>query len=173
VRRPAARRSWQREQGFTLIELMTAIAVLALLLAIAVPSFRDAALGSRLAAVANSLLASVQLARSEAIKRNVPITLCVSSDGSSCAATGGWEQGWVIRDPGGLVIDSQRGVPADLIVREDSDNLTLVFQPIGIGATAATFTVCRPVPVGGQERRVTVTATGSTFVTITNSGDCS
>jgi len=166
--------------GFTLVELMMAITVVAILLVIAVPSFRDAALGSRLSAVANNLLASVQLARSEAIKRNQTVTLCASANGSSCAASGDWEQGWIILDADNNVINRQDVLPAGLkvlqagiIVAPATTFLTpLQFQPIGIGATAATFTVCRASPVGSQERVVTVTATGTAYVTITNSGSC-
>jgi prepilin-type N-terminal cleavage/methylation domain-containing protein len=62
-------------RGFTLIELMIAIAVFAILLAIAVPSFRDASLAARLGSIANNMVASVQLARSEAIKRNAVVRL--------------------------------------------------------------------------------------------------
>ena len=80
-------------RGFTLIELVVTLTVAAILLAIAVPSFYDATLGSKLASYANNFVASVSLARSEAIKRNAAVTLCASSDGASCAS-GGWEQGF-------------------------------------------------------------------------------
>src|SRR5262245_54788327 len=97
--------------GFTLIEMMVTIAIAALLFAIGVPMFRNASLGARLSAGANNLLASVQLARSEAIKRNVQVTLCASSDGATCAAAGGWEQGWIIIDPDGDLIQRQESLP--------------------------------------------------------------
>jgi len=103
------------ERGFTMMELLVAVSIAAVLFAIGVPMFRDAALGSRLSAAANNLLASVQLARSEAIKRNVNVTLCASSDGESCAGAGGWEQGWItIVDPADpdTVVQYQQGLPA-------------------------------------------------------------
>jgi type IV fimbrial biogenesis protein FimT len=166
--------------GFTLVELMMAITVVAILLVIAVPSFRDAALGSRLSAVANNLLASVQLARSEAIKRNQTVTLCASANGTSCAGSGDWEQGWIMLDADNNVIKRQEALPAGLkllqagtIVAPATTFLApLQFQPLGIGATAGSFTVCRASPLGSQERVVTVTATGTAYVTITNNGAC-
>ena len=159
-------------RGVTLIELMVAIVILAILIGIGVPSFRQAALGSRLSATANNLLASVQLARSEAIKRNQTIRLCPSADGADCAASGDWEQGWVILDPDGEVISYQQPAPLGLKVIQAGGTSTLSFQPIGIGATAATFTVCRASPVGSQERVLRVTASGSAAVTITRNGSC-
>jgi type IV fimbrial biogenesis protein FimT len=146
---------------------------MAILMAIAVPSFRNASLGSQLSAAANNLLASVQLARSEAIKRNTAVTLCASADGATCAASGGWEQGWIIMDAAAVVLQRQENLPDRYLVSQTGGTVPLNFQPIGVGATAATFTVCRDNPDGGQERRVTVSATGSARVTVTNTGSCS
>src|SRR3990167_5069797 len=84
-----------RERGFTLIELMITLAVFAALLAVMVPSYSDMTLGSKLRSQANDLVAGAVLARSEAIKRNAAVRMCVSADGASCIA-GGWEQGWVV-----------------------------------------------------------------------------
>lgn len=158
--------------GLTLIELMTALGIAAILMAVAIPSFRNASLGSRLSASANNLLASVQLARSEAIKRNVAVTLCASADGATCAGGGGWEQGWVVRSAA-EVIQSQQALPDGFLVTQAGGTAPLSFQPIGIGATAAAFTVCRDDPDGSQERVVTVRAAGSAYVTRTETGSCS
>jgi type IV fimbrial biogenesis protein FimT len=156
----------------TMIELLITVVILAILMAIAVPSFRNASLGSQLSAAANNLLASVQLARSEAIKRNAAVTLCASADGAACAGSGGWEQGWIIMDAGAVVLQRQESLPDRYLVAQTGGTAPLNFQPIGVGATAAAFTVCRDNPDGGQERIVTVSATGSARVTITNAGSC-
>ena len=159
-------------RGFTIIELMTALVIAAILMAVAIPSFRNASLGSQLSAAANNLLASVQLARSEAIKRNVAVTLCASANGTTCAGGGGWEQGWVVR-AAAEVIQSQQALPDGYLVTQAGGTVPLNFQPIGIGATAAAFTVCRDDPDGSQERVVTVRAAGSAYVTRTETGNCS
>jgi len=159
-------------RGFTLIELMAAVTIFGILLMIAVPTFRDAALGSRLSAIANNLLGSVQLARSEAIKRNAVITLCASANGTSCTTSGGWAQGWIVRDAAASVIQRQQALPVELKVTQAGGTSDLSFQPIGVGATAATFTVCRGTPVGSQERVVNVSATGIAYVTRTTAGAC-
>jgi type IV fimbrial biogenesis protein FimT len=164
-----------RERGFTMMELLVAVSIAAVLFAIGVPMFRDAALGSRLSAAANNLLASVQLARSEAIKRNVNVTLCASSDGTSCAGAGGWEQGWItIIDPAdpSTVVQYQQGLPAGYQMTQTGGTTDLVFQPIGIGASAAEITVCRLDPIGSQERVLSLRATGTANVTATTAGVC-
>jgi len=158
--------------GFTLIEMMVTIAIAALLFAIGVPMFRNASLGARLSAGANNLLASVQLARSEAIKRNVPVRLCASSDGATCAAAGGWEQGWIIIDSDDNVIQRQESLPVGFKLTQGGGTLPLTFEPIGLGMGPATFTVCRSDPVGSQERVLSVRAAGTAQVTSTTAGVC-
>jgi type IV fimbrial biogenesis protein FimT len=163
-------------RGMTMIELLITVVVMAILMAIAVPSFRNASLGSQLSAAANNLLASVQLARSEAIKRNTEMTLCASADGEACAVSGGWEQGWIVTmDPlvPTSVLQYQQGLPDKYLVSQAGGTAQIKFQPIGVGATAAIFTVCRDNPDGSQERVLTVSATGSARVTVTNTGSCS
>lgn len=161
-----------RQCGATLVELMFTIFILAILTVIAAPSFRDASLGSRLTATANSLHGSIQIARSEAIKANATTTLCTSSNGEDCAGAGDWDQGWIVLDAGGAVIHSEPAQPAGYKVVESAGLLELTFQPIGVGASAGSFVVCRDDPVGNQERLVTVTATGIAHVTTTETGDC-
>lgn len=85
-----------RQSGFTLVELLVALAVLAITLAIAVPGYQSIVASSRLSAYSGDLLASLQLARSEAIKRNSRVTVCRSADSESCGGAGGWGAGWLV-----------------------------------------------------------------------------
>lgn len=84
------------QQGFTLTELMIALAVAAILAALAVPSFFETVRTSRLTAQTDELIATLNLGRSEARKSGARVSLCRSADGNTCATTGGWEQGWVL-----------------------------------------------------------------------------
>ena len=149
-------------RGFTLIELMVAITILGILLAWAVPSFKDASLSSRLTAIANDLVASAQIARSEAIKRNAPVTLCRSTNGTTCAGSGGWEDGWIVLS-GTTVLQRHAALPSDFRIAQGTFG-ALTFPPDVVGATAATFTVCRATPIGKQKRTVRITASGGTSV---------
>jgi type IV fimbrial biogenesis protein FimT len=157
--------------GFTLVELMIGIVVLAILLGFAVPNFNDASLSARLNGFANSLAAAAQVARSEAVKRNATITVCASSDGETCDDPGGWEHGWIVVDQAtAVVIQAHEPLPTQFKI---SGTQQLDFPGTVVGATTATLTVCRADPVGSEERVVTISGTGAAYVTITNTGTCS
>ena len=81
--------------GFTLIELMVALAILAILVTIAAPSLRDAVLNARMTAQANDLMGDLNIARSEAVKRNQRVYLCTSTNGTTCTASQ-WRDGWMV-----------------------------------------------------------------------------
>lgn len=82
-------------RGFTLVELLVTLSVLAILLAVAVPSFQGTIASSQLTSRTNELVSALNLARSEAIRRGARVTLCKSSSGTACTNSGNWEQGWI------------------------------------------------------------------------------
>jgi type IV fimbrial biogenesis protein FimT len=87
----------QRSQGLTLIELMITLSIVAILAAIAGPSFKDAQYNAQRTTTVNDFLHGLFLARSEAIKRGQIVTMCKSTDGSTCAgASTSWDDGWMI-----------------------------------------------------------------------------
>lgn len=100
-------------QGFTLIELMVTVAVLAIVLTVAVPSFSALVSSNRLSGQANSLLAAIEYAKAEAIKNNANVAFCHSSNGSSCSAApaASW-QGWLVG-----VAANPSGIQAGTVMR--------------------------------------------------------
>jgi len=79
-----------RHAGFTIIELMTTIVILAILVAIAVPSFNDLILSTRIKGAASDIYGALTLARSEAIKRNSNVTI------GPLTVSGLWSDGWQV-----------------------------------------------------------------------------
>jgi len=102
--------------GFTIIELMVTLAVAAVLLSIATPNFRDLIQNNRLTTEINTLSASLNLAKSEAIKRGIPVTLCKSNDfdsSPSCVAAANWHDGWIVWADG----DGDGALDANEVIR--------------------------------------------------------
>ena len=84
----------KRNHGFTLAELLVALAVFSIMVTVGVPSFNQTLLNNRQVSSLNILIGSMQLARSEAIVRNRRVTVCGSDDGQTCG--NGWSNGWVV-----------------------------------------------------------------------------
>lgn len=155
-------------RGFTLVELMITVAVLAVLAAIAFPSFEGVMRSNRLATATNEMIASLTLARSEAIRSARPASVCGSTDGTACADD--WNGGWLVWDDtnGDGTIDND-----ETLVRfvETNDRMTitgpedgvLTFDNRGRRANAADQeVVLRAQECGNAELqvRLEITATG-------------
>lgn len=82
------------QRGFTLGEVLTTLGVLGVSLSLAVPGLDRATQSNLRAAAINELVATLHVARSEALARNATIAVCPSADGESCAGIG-WEAGWI------------------------------------------------------------------------------
>jgi type IV fimbrial biogenesis protein FimT len=82
--------------GYTLLELVVTITIAGILMGVAVPSFTSIIDSNRLTTYANDLVTALNYARSEAIKRNLRVSLCKSTNGVSCTTINNWSQGWII-----------------------------------------------------------------------------
>lgn len=168
--RPSRRRS--RADGFTLIEIMVTISILAILLGLAVPDLRAYIINSRLTAQINELVADISLARSEAATRGAGVTMCSSVDLETCAAGGdAWEGGRIVfvntntngdREATEQIIKTTQslGDSRTLIASGFSNTSYVSFRPYGglRPATGGAFLLCDPAADKG--RSVAVAATG-------------
>lgn len=125
-----------RSRGFTLIELMIGLVLVAILLGIGLPSFRSFILNQQLRATTSDLRMALTLARSEAVKRNRMVELQASDEGE------GWGSGWSIPSPnvgdGDLLSHQQKG---DITIATEPDVDSVDFTPMGRAVGAVAFTV--------------------------------
>ncbi|OQX06095.1 MAG: hypothetical protein BWK73_31755 [Thiothrix lacustris] len=124
-------------QGVTLVELMITIAVAAVLIAVAAPSFTSLRFSQSLATQANDMLWVINFARSEAIRRNRPVTLCRSSTEASttCVTANGVWRYWIVLANGSVI---RRGVISEKNGLSQSSTLTA--DSLVIGADGLTRT---------------------------------
>ena len=92
---PNLSRSYADPSGFTLIELMVVLAVLALSLLLAAPAFTDLIRDNRLVSATYEVRATLNLARSEALARRAAVVVCGSANGTSCSKSTDWSGGYL------------------------------------------------------------------------------
>lgn len=182
-----------RARGFTLVELMVTLAVAAILMMIAVPSFRGIIASNRLNAAANELVGALNTARMEAIQRNAGAQFCsnlaanntADTLGKACGTNGGavyalsnGAAALVRAAPGGLVAPVQLSGATGNIVAIRFNGQGLGFQA-GVAGTPFDSTAAgNPVAdicttaLSADNHRVIDMATGSVITTTTSSGAC-
>lgn len=150
-------------KGFTLIELMVTIAVLAIVVTVAAPSFSGLLADNRASALANELQGALQLARSEAIKRRETVTVCRSNaDQDECADGTNWAGGWLVALADGEVIKVWDPAAGAVIVGPTAG---ISFRGNGLSSSAEQWSVSPANCTGQQQRTLSVGATGSTSST--------
>lgn len=178
-----------RHAGFTVIELLIAVALLAILMGIAAPSLRDLTMNARVTSQANDLMTDLAIARNEAVKRGARAAVCASSSGTACTNSA-WNQGWIVFvDPDGdgtvaVAADVIKAVPAldganTLVSAGHANNGAggpmVSYRPSGVvtpgGAGTVTFDLCDSrttanvgaAAAANKGRRITVSGTGRAF----------
>ncbi len=121
-----------RSRGFTLMELMIVLTLAAIILALGAPSFSEFRRSNRMAGISNDFLVGLQIARSEAIKRQISVSLCPSenpeSEDAVCTAANNFS-GWIVFAD-----------PNNNCAREDTEVILQVGERIDTGTNPATTT---------------------------------
>jgi type IV fimbrial biogenesis protein FimT len=132
----------RRARGFTIPELMTVIAIMGIMGAVAAPSFSDLVASQRAKGAAADVFTSLLRTRSEAIKRNMPVTVA--------AAEGGWTAGWSVAHPTNdeVLLEDHGALPGVTMTGPDS----VTFLPNGrlSGADTPAFDIS---PTDGDKHR--------------------
>jgi type IV fimbrial biogenesis protein FimT len=159
------------ESGFTLVELMVAVAVLAILIMLTV-NLGSLFVNNRRAAAVNDVLAAMNYARFQAISRGTSVTICRSANPEAatpvCGGGAGWESGWIVftdrTNPGVADADElpalqvHESLPNGFTLRGDGTVIDrITFSPLGtnIGFTGA-ITLCDQRGFGADARIIEV-----------------
>jgi type IV fimbrial biogenesis protein FimT len=171
-----------RQTGFTVIELMVTVTILAIVMVIGAPAMRDMLARNRIVGQASDLTADLQLARAESNRRGFRVVVCKSSDLAGCSSSGTFADGWIVFvdansnsavDTGEEVLRVHQAAPTGITIAVSPNsgtppNLTY-YRPTGLvdssGTMPRTFTVCQ---TGFTGRVVTVGNTGRTSVAPTS-----
>ena len=85
-----------RHGGLTLVEVIIVLAIVSILVSVAAPSLQDFITRNRMSAAVNTFIASLHLARSEAVKRVEDVKVCPTTDFINCSGDTVWEPGWMV-----------------------------------------------------------------------------
>ncbi len=147
------RLAWQgrRQEGLTLVELLAACAIAAIVLGLGVPAFERFMLDARRASHLNAFVRALHLARSTAIQRALPVAICRSSTGSNCTpGSPDWSVGYIV------FVNRDRDSPPQVDAGEQvlhvaprvdrlaisSNRDALLYWPVSLAGTTATISFC-------------------------------
>lgn len=122
--------SWQGRRGFTLVELVIVILVVAILGALAAPAFQSFIRQQRIRTATYDLISDLSFARSEATKRSATVTM---------SKAGTWTGGWTITDAGGTTLRTHPAFASEIIITMGSSSIA--FSLDGRASPASSFSV--------------------------------
>jgi type IV fimbrial biogenesis protein FimT len=178
----------QQISGFTLVEVLVVITIVAVLMALAVPSYQYVTSANRIAGEVNGLLGDMQYARSEAIKEGQTVTVCSSTNPTAaaptCSGTPTWATGWIvfsdangngIVDGGETILRVQRAFSFGDTFNANRGMSAVTFNregfALGLGNTV-TVTLHAAAATAGSTRCLAITIVGQLTTQTAGTGGC-
>jgi len=174
----------KRESGFTVVELLITVAVCAILLTMAGPTFSAVVHKNRISAASNQLYVSLYAARGEALKRRSAVRVCPSANSTSCRNDGDWSDGWLIFEDANAnnapdaaeIIQLVDGFEGDINMQVSTALFGYVqFQPTGVavgnGGNTGEFRLCH-ADSNALSRVVNISASGRVNSVTRAQADC-
>ncbi|MDH3647902.1 MAG: GspH/FimT family pseudopilin [Gammaproteobacteria bacterium] len=168
-------------RGFTLIEMIMTLLAAAILLTLGLPSFQSSIRNSAMTTSTNNMVATLQLARSEAIKRRLPVSMCIApnfaDDNVTCDTNANWHDGWIVftddnangaRDANEVVLRRERDMrgsvnvstPAGQPLQSSLTYLATGFPNLGGLAAAGQMLLCDARESDSFGRVISIPQTG-------------
>ena len=176
-----------KQNGFTLLELLVTVGVIAIVVSIGVPSMASLIRGNRVVADANDFISTVHTARAVALNNVVQVTVCKSLDQASCSNAASWHDGWIIfidndedeiRNLGGTpepLIHAHKSLQRSNTLQSTAFANWIAFRPnglaIGSAGNAGTFSLCNEAGAG-YGRDISISRTGSSSIGENADGAC-
>lgn len=146
----------KKQTGFTLIELIVAIAIFGIMASIAIPNYSSFIMENRKSSLYNTLVGTISLARLEAVKTSRVVTMCISSNLSTCDdTTDDWNTGWIVftdlngdglvtttSTPADTILKVERAAVPGLNIKSDEFDKILSIAPRGRLRTQGSFVIC-------------------------------
>ncbi len=182
--------SRRRRRGFTLLELMVVVAVAAILVGLSASPMTQMLASNRVQTEASGFVADLMFARSEAIRRGQGVTVCASSDASTCLGANNWQGGWIVFADTTQCSTVPSGTQVPLRVRatfKGSDTLKAAF-PVGAANSCVSFNrdglatnlgagkvyfAAKTAPASTRTTRCVTVELGGRVTTVTNAMDSS
>lgn len=171
----------KKARGFSLIELLTVIVIASILLMIGVPSYKSMIASNNAYTENNNLFSDLQMARSEAIKQGLPITVC-SADTSGnapyiCSDSSDWTGGWIICSVcvavGNSVIKVQQPINSGSSIASSSDTVLtrVVYNAFGFTTVKGSVSTT-PSGEASPSKTICISAVGNLQTVSGDDGLC-
>ena len=174
-------------RGVSLMECLIALAMMAILSVLAVPTFRDLLVRRTVLVTAEALVDDLRFARTEALKRGGQVSVCNSANGLSCSQSAIWVDGWIVFVDGGntAMVDGsdeilrvqtrQSGMASIASDKPANDKTSFSFRPTGMASPSSQsfkFTPAAPVPANSL-RWVCISSQGRPRLAPSGATSCS